>query len=203
VICAGLASYFAPPADDGMAARLNTEVGYVATGLFIAAFIAVPLGVPLGIFLASNDFSFKGLLADNGFRVGLLVQAVAALGSYVELYRALKIHTPDELNLKRRFALVFLRWMVVVMVAYFPFIYLFGQYALFVFVMIYVATTIFIELAPDRFLRAMPGGSDSRDSPPWTHKQPLQADARQQARARHRQQQAARKDKRRGGQRRH
>jgi hypothetical protein len=159
VMCAGLASYFSPPGDNGVTDRISSEVGYVMIGLFLAAFIAIPLGMPLGIFLATSNFSFRGLLDDHGFRLGLLVQGVAAVTSYVGLYRALKSHTPDQLNLKRRFALVFLRWMVVVMVAYFPFIYFFGQYASLVFVAIYVGTTIFIEIAPDRFLRAMPGGA--------------------------------------------
>lgn len=64
-IIAGLAVAFLPPTNaDGLAARINTEVGYVAMALFTAAFLAIPLGMPVGIALAVSDFSFRDAFHD-------------------------------------------------------------------------------------------------------------------------------------------
>jgi Family of unknown function (DUF6498) len=163
VIIAGLASSFAPPPDDeGVGGWINSEAGYVLMGLFLAAFFAVPLGMPVGIMLAASGFSFREAFNDSSLRVGALVQAVVALWSYIELYRALRTASPAQLKLRQRFALVFMRWVVVMMVTYFildilpP-----SELALLILVVAYIAGSIVAEIAPDRFLRAMPGGADN------------------------------------------
>jgi hypothetical protein len=169
VMFAGLMRYFTPPTNQpGIAARINAEVGYVAVALFLTAFIAVPLGMPIFIVFAAGDVAFKDLLADETFRGGLVLQAIAAFWSGWGLYRALATHTPEQLRLKRRFALVFLRWMAVLMVAYTGFVFLFGVFAAFVLVAAYVAASIAIDVAPDKFLRAMPGGAEDADPLPGT-----------------------------------
>jgi hypothetical protein len=164
VMFAGLIRYFMPPVQgDGWAARANGEVAAVACALFTAAVFAVPLGMPVFIMLAGTGTTFDSLFADPAFRAGLVMQAIAAFWSGAGLYRALRTHTPDELRLKRRFALVFLRWVVVLMVAYTGIAFLFGgSFAPFVFVAVYIATSIFIDIAPDKFLSAFPG--DARDA---------------------------------------
>ncbi len=163
VIIAGLASSFAsPPDDEGVGGWINAEAGYVLAGLLVAAFLAVPLGMPVGIMLAASGFSFREAFNDSSLRGGALVQAVVALWSYIELYRALRTHSPAQLKLRPRFALVFMRWVVVIMVTYFildilpP-----SEPVLFILVVAYIAGSIFAEIAPDRFLRAMPGGADN------------------------------------------
>ena len=159
VITAGVLRHFAPvPEDDGWAARLNGEVGTVAGGLFIVAFMAIPLGVPV-FMLGMPDF--REVIADPAFRAGLIGQLVAAGWSYLGLYRALRTATPDQLRLRQRFGLVLLRW-----VALMPFAYLgvglaAGRYAALLFVAVYAVLMIWTELAPDRFLRTMPGGEDN------------------------------------------
>jgi len=70
------------------------------------------------------------------------------------------------LRLKRRFALVFLRWIVLLIVAFTGIGILFGHYGAFLFVLLYAGTSIFIEVAPDRFLRVMPGGAEDADPLP-------------------------------------
>jgi hypothetical protein len=163
VIIAGLASSFAPPPDgEGAASWINAEFGYVAAGLFTAAFLAIPLGMPVGIMLAASDFSFRVAFGDSSLRIGALVQAAVALWSYIWLYRALRTHSPTELRLRTRFALVFMRWIVVLMATYFildvlpP-----SEIVLLLLVVAYVAGSIAAEIAPDRFLRAMPGGESN------------------------------------------
>lgn len=163
VIIAGLMSSFAPaPDDEGVAGKINAGAGYVLAGLFVAAFMAIPLGMPIGIMLAINDFSFREAFYDSSLRVGVLIQAVLALWSYVGLYRALRTHSPAQLMLRQRFALVFMRWVVVIMVTYFildilpP-----SELVLLLVVAAYIGASIFAEVAPDRSLRAMPGGEDN------------------------------------------
>jgi Family of unknown function (DUF6498) len=164
VMFAGVMRYFMPPPkDEGIAARLNAEAGYVAGAVFITAFIAIPIGMPLVFIGAAANVKVGSIFADQSFRVGLVLQAIAAFWSCLGLYRALQTHTPEEIRLKRRFALVFLRWIVVIAATYTGFVFLFGPYAPFIFVAIYAGASIMIDVAPDKFLSAMPGGADDAE----------------------------------------
>ncbi len=163
VIFAGVMSTFAPPpGDEGAGGWINSEAGYLLMGLLVAAFIAVPLGMPVSMMLAASGFSFREAFNDSSLRGGALLQTVVSLWSYIELYRALRTHSPAQLKLRQRFALVFMRWLVVMMVTYFildilpP-----SEPVLLILVVAYIAGSIFAEIAPDRFLRAMPGGADN------------------------------------------
>lgn len=167
VIFAGLMRHFMPPPkDDGWAARANAEAGYVGASLFLVAVFAVPLGIPLIFMLAGSDVTVRSLLADEMFRAGLVLQAIAAFWSGRDLYRALKVHTPEELRVKRRFALVLLRWVVVIMATHVGIAFLLGRFAPAFFVAVYTAATIFIEVDPDRFLRAFNADADVVGPPP-------------------------------------
>jgi hypothetical protein len=136
-------------------------------GLFTACFFAIPLGAPVGIMLAASDFSFRMALSDPSLRGGALIQAAVALWSYIELYRALRTHSTVELRLRSRFALVFMRWVVVIMVTYFLLeVFPPSEIAMFLLVVAYVGGSIAAEVAPDKFLRSMPGGEDNlREGP--------------------------------------
>jgi hypothetical protein len=158
VIFAGLMSVFARLEWTG-AGRINGEVSAVALALALAAFFAVPLGVPLAMVLAASNFSWRDALADPNLRIGALMQAIAAFWSYVALWRALRVATPEDLRLKRRFALVFLRWVGVLIVIYTGI----GIFLPLLVVAAYAALSIWSEIAPDRFLRAMPGGAEDAD----------------------------------------
>lgn len=161
VLFAGVARMVAPPiTDDGWAARLNTEVGMIGAGVFCMLAIAFPLGLPL-FFMVGGDVDWKALLEPD-FTAALVWQVIAAGWAYVEMWRALQHATAEQLRLKRRFALVFLRWIAVIMVAMSPIPMLFGFSAI-PFVALYIGVTIFAEVAPDRFLRLMPGGAEDAD----------------------------------------
>jgi hypothetical protein len=167
VMFAGLMRYFMPPVqDEGWAARANGETGAVAGALAIAAVMAVPLGVPVIFMVAGSETTVASLLADPAFRAGLATQAIAAVWSGAGLYRALATHTPDELRLKRQFALVMLRWLVVLTVTYTGIAFVFGKWAPFVFVAVYAATSIVIDIAPDKFLRVLPADAVDADPRP-------------------------------------
>jgi hypothetical protein len=164
VLFAGVVRKIAPPiTDDGWAARLNGEVGMLGAGVFCMLAIAFPLGLPL-LFMMGGHLDWRALLEPD-FTAALVWQVIAAAWAYVELWRALQHATPEQLRLKRRFALVFLRWVGVIMVAMSPIPMLFGFSAI-PFVALYIALTVFAEIAPDRFLRLMPGGAEDADALP-------------------------------------
>lgn len=165
VVGAGaLAGHFPPDREETIAERINAHVGAAGGGVAIAAIVAVPLGVPL-IFMLGGTAPIVEAFADPALRTGMIVQATLALWSYAALYRELQERSVEELRLKRRFALLFLRWMVLVIVAYTGIGLLFGRYAGLLFVAIYAAISFVIEVAPDRFLRAMPGGAEDAEPP--------------------------------------
>lgn len=183
VMFAGLARHFAPaPSGDGLASRVNAEVGIVAAALLLVAFIAVPLGMPLLFVGAAADTNWREIFADPSFRTGLALQAIAAFWSGAGLYRALAVHTPEELRLKKRFALVLLRWVALLMAMYSGLLFLFGRFAPLVLVAIYAGTSIMIDIAPDRFLRMMPGGAEDAEPDPATSA--VRVDERQRRRGR-------------------
>ncbi len=171
VMFAGLARHFAPPpSDDGWAARVNGEVGAVGAAAFLAAVVAVPLGVPLVFMLLGSDTTLDSLWSDPSFRTGLLMQAIAAFWSCAGLYRALRTRSPEELGLKKRFSLVFLRWVAVMFVLYSGLAYLFGRFAPILFVAAYAGASIFIDIAPDKFLSLVPEGAADAKTPAPKHR---------------------------------
>lgn len=173
VIMAGAMRCFVPVDDHSWASRANSEVGYLGISLVFVAFVAVPLGVPL-IFMTGGDLpGIKATLADTSFHTGVIIQVAAAFWSWLDLRRAIDAgYTLEQLRLKRRFSLVFLRWMAVVLVAYTPIGQLLGYAGAFAFVIIYAGVSIFVDIAPDRFLRLMPGGAEDADPLPGETRAP-------------------------------
>ena len=168
VMFAALASYFTrQSSDDGVAARINGEAGAIAVAVFLCLFIAVPLGMPLVFVGAMSHWEgFTALWNDQSLLAGIAWQVVAAVWSYWGLWQELRYRTPEEVRLKRRFALVMLRWFVIIAAVYLPLAFVFGRFLPFVLVVLYAGTTIFVEIAPDRFLRMMPGGAEDADPLP-------------------------------------
>lgn len=134
--------------------------------LMIIAVLAIPMGVPLIFMLVPSGADWRVMLADSSLHLGIALQIAAACWSGFGLVRALRTHTPDQLHLKRRFAFVFLRWLVLLMVTYTGIFLLFGHYSALFFVVLYVATSVVIDVAPERFLHAMPGGDEIARSEP-------------------------------------
>jgi len=171
VLFAGVLRHFAPPIEnDSWAARVNGEVGMIGGAVFLMLVIAVPLGLPL-LFMLGGRFEWHPVLDDSNLKFGLVWQCIAAFWSYLKLYRALRYATPEQLQLKRRFALVFLRWIALVFVAFFGVGLLLGRYSALFFVAIYIGVSIWAEIAPDKFLRAMPGGAEDAEPVPVARKE--------------------------------
>lgn len=174
VIFAGLMSWFGRGSvEDRWASRLNAEVGYVAGAAFLVAFIAVPLGMPLVFVGALAGWSdVKVIFADPALQAGIAWQVVAAVWSYAGLWRELHLRSPEELRVKRRFTLLFLRWVVILLAVYSPIGWLFGRFLPHLLVALYAGASIVVEIAPDRFLRAMPGGAEDADPLPGPGRAP-------------------------------
>jgi hypothetical protein len=162
VIGGFLYSQFPAEEAPGLAARLNTIVGYAAGAFFVVLILALPLGMPIFILVfGAGDASFGDMLRDQGFQVGLGLQAIASLVSFRDLTAALRRHTAEELGLKRRFSFILLRWIGTLIAVYLPLTWLLGRFAPLLLVVVYIALTIFAELMPDRFLAAF--GEAGRD----------------------------------------
>ena len=130
VMFAGLMRYFMPPPNQTTAGRraINAEVGVRGASRCSSPRSSRSRSGCRCIFiLAASDVPLNELFADETFRGGLVLQAIAAFWSGAGLYRALRTQTPEQLRLKRRFALVFLRWVAVLMVAYTGVVFLFGH----------------------------------------------------------------------------
>jgi hypothetical protein len=167
VILAGLMRCFIPVDEESWASRANSEAGYPGVALVACALISIPLAVPL-IFMTGGDLAgLKATFSDPTFRTGVAVQFATAFWSWLELRRAVDAgRTPTELRLKRRFALVFLRWLAVLLVVYSPLGALFAFVGPFAYVIVYAGVSAFADIAPDRFLRLMPGGAEDADPLP-------------------------------------
>src|SRR4030095_588810 len=105
-----------------------------------------PLGMPIFILVFGvGDVSFLDMLRDQGFQVGLGLQAVASLVSFRDLVVALRRYTSEQLGLKRRFAFVMLRWVGTMIAAYLPVTFLLGRYSPLPLVLVYIAPPIFAQ----------------------------------------------------------
>jgi hypothetical protein len=160
-LIAALAMYFLPPdPSEGWAARLNALAGpFIAAG-FLTLFMAVPLGVPVIFMLADTGFSLGETLANPGFQSGLAAQFLAALISFRDLHAAMRTHTPEAIGLKKRFGLVFLRWVALMMVTYTGLPMLLGRFGPYLLVLFYSVVLTYTELLPDHFLRSFGGFDD-------------------------------------------
>lgn len=129
------------------------------TGLVIVAVVAVPLGVSLVLPLAQLHFDWDAARGGRSLWIAVAAQFSGALALLIDNYRRLQADPSVDLVIKRRFGLVFLRWIVVVMIGYTGF----GTIAPRVFgaiaVVGYALATIVMELAPGRMLRAF-GAAD-------------------------------------------
>src|SRR3954470_16227814 len=61
-----------------MGETINGQVGAIGMSVGLAAFMAVPLGVPLIFVLAPSGFHWRDAIGDQGFRIGLVTQAITA-----------------------------------------------------------------------------------------------------------------------------
>jgi hypothetical protein len=121
----------------------------------LVAFIAVPLGVPLVFLLGSSGAVWREVRADPTLTAGIGVVALTGLVGAVRHVFALAEGRAGDASVKRAFAILMTRW-VLVLVAIYALGGLLGRLGLYVVVAVYAAASAWSELAPDRFARLVP-----------------------------------------------
>jgi hypothetical protein len=133
-------------------------------GILLATFGFV-FGMPVfGMFVMEADLSLAGLLADERFRNGVLIQIALSSWTYYQAYRYFsRMHAADaayDFNpfLKSRFNYVLVRWLAVYAAGLF--IPIFPA----IMVVAYCVATVYIELFPQKVAGFV--GRGEKESPP-------------------------------------
>jgi hypothetical protein len=162
--------------------RVNYGLQLFGSALVPTAPVAAIFVVWLVIMLGAQSFSWREAFHDEALWIAVAVQFAGALGLAVQDHQVLHADRNPDLRLKRRFAFLFLRWVVVFMALQLA--VLFGtRGAGFVLVLAYVAATVALELYPNAVMRAFQapdladdGGASGRAStaPDRRHAPPAQ-----------------------------
>ena len=128
--------------------RANYGLQLFSSALLPTAPVAAIFGIWLVIMLGAQDFSWHEALW-----IAVAVQFIAALGMAVQDHQVLQADRSPDLRLKRRFAFLFLRWVIVFMTLQVA-VHFGTRGAGFVLVLAYTAATIALELYPNAVMRA-------------------------------------------------
>jgi len=140
----------------------GTLTGFVV-GLFLAAVVAVPLGMPLVIFFGASGQSWRQIASDPGLRTGIgVIASIGLLGAVRHVFTLADGQAGDAL-VKRTFAILMTRWILVLMLIYLLAVLL-GRFGLYLIVLVYAAASVWSELAPDRFAQLIPDRRSPGDS---------------------------------------
>ena len=139
----------------GFLASLDGAATGVGVGLLLAAVVAVPLGMPLVIFFGAAGMDWRQVAADPALRSGIGVIAAIGLLSAVRHVFALADGQAGDVLVKRAFAILMTRWVLVLM-AFYLVAGLLGRFGLYLIVLVYGAASAWSELAPDRFAQLIP-----------------------------------------------
>ena len=139
----------------GLWTSLDGAVTGIGVGLFLAAFVAVPLGIPLVMFLGASGLRWREIAADPALRTGIAVIASIGLLTSVRHVFALADGQAGDALVKRTFAILMTRWVLVLM-AFYLVAGLLGRFGLYLIVLVYGAASAWSELAPDRFAQLIP-----------------------------------------------
>ena len=98
---------------------------------------------------------WRQIAADPGLRTGIgVIAAIGLLGAVRHVFAPVDGQAGEAL-VKRTFAILMTRWVLVVMLIYLL-AALLGHPGLYVIVLGYAAANVWSELAPDRFARLIP-----------------------------------------------
>jgi hypothetical protein len=139
----------------GLWTSLDGAVTGIGVGLFLAAFVAVPLGIPLVMFFGASGLRWREVAADPALRTGIGVIASIGLLTAVRHVFALADGQAGDVLVKRTFAILMTRWVLVLMAFYLVAGFL-GRFGLYLIVLVYGAASAWSELAPDRFAQLIP-----------------------------------------------
>jgi hypothetical protein len=133
----------------------------LALGLLVAAVLAVPLGMPL-LFVLGIPGAWPAAVNDPALGVGVAVIGATALAWTLRHWWTMTGGPAGEASVKREFAIVLARWILVLFAAPVS-AGLLGRYAPHALVLVYAAATVWSDLAPDRVANLFSG---RRSRPP-------------------------------------
>ena len=125
--------------------------------------IALPLAVTMGIVLTTAGFDWEAVLHERGLWLAAAAQFGAAVTPLLRDYDFLVEARDADWGIKRRFGLVFLRWVIVLMIGWSVLEALPG-YGITIVIACTLAT-VALELYPNQVLRAF-GAADLATPPP-------------------------------------
>jgi hypothetical protein len=131
--------------------RLSYGLQLAVTALAPWAAIALPLAGTMAMVLALAGFDWRGALTSRGLWIATAAQFGTAVSLLLRDYDLVEARNADW-QIKRRFGLVFLRWAIVLVVGWSVLAAL-PHYG-FTIVIACTLATLFLELAPNRTLRA-------------------------------------------------
>ena len=102
----------------GFWASLDGTLTGIVVGLFLAAVVAVPLGMPLVIFFGASGLRWREIAADPALRTGIgVIASIGLLGAVRHVF-ALADGQAGDARVKRTFAILMTRWVLVLMLIY-------------------------------------------------------------------------------------
>jgi Family of unknown function (DUF6498) len=139
----------------GFLASIDGAVTGIGVGLFLAAVVVVPLGIPVVMVLGASGLGWRQVAADPALRTGIgVIAGIGLLGAVRHVF-ALADGQAGDVLVKRTFAILMTRWVLVLMAIYLL-VGLLGRFGLYVIVLVYAAASLWSELAPERFARLIP-----------------------------------------------
>lgn len=138
----------------GLVAWLRALLGV----FFFGAFFAIAISIPLYVVLAPFGWSLTEQLDDRTFAGALLLQAVLSAADFVRAYHELNGRPDLQKLLQQRTGFMLGRWVAMIGIAFLLFtvlrLFLSGETGLrvvgFAVLLVYVGTTLYFELFPDR-----------------------------------------------------
>lgn len=127
----------------------------LAIGGLLAAFVAFPIGLPLVFVLGVGPEAWRAALAGPLLPGAFAIIGLTTLVEAIRHYLAMRQGGEGEASVKRAFAILFIRWMFVVIAIYQGAI-LFGRFAPYVLVAVYAAASAWSDIDPQRFANLVP-----------------------------------------------
>jgi len=142
---------------EGVVSGVYSLLSAMGLALVIVPFLAVPLAIPV-VFTAgvsSSKADWLALWTSPSFQLAMAVIVLTAVVTTVRHLLALADGERGEASVKQAFAILFTRW-VLVMMATFWVVGFLGRYGAYLLVVVYSAASAWSELQPERFANLFP-----------------------------------------------
>ncbi len=151
--------YFLIPIDTaGLGDRVYNALSAALGALFIVAFIAIPLGIPLLFMMQWQWKALLDVIEQPDFIKALLGIGLTNFALSFRLYFnevASENTFTFQSPINRHFAVLFIRWLILIIFIYIFSIFL-NDFTKYFCIIIYAIATIYAELFPEQFANLIP-----------------------------------------------